>query len=392
MRKLFTTAVAVAMMGLGVSSAHASATPMQAVYDAAVGISDTNNPTGVKYDASAVDGGAQLAGLARAYQFGNQTTNVKSAINSLAGSITSSGANGPVNYLFTGNQAYGLVQAGLQAPGAGANVAPGLAAVGQYYTAGYQSSGGFQSQYGPGATSIQQYADYVGSTSGARDVDTYVNQSAADNALVMDVSFHVLATHQLGAGFSTQNAAFVSTLKYDLSNFDTTIGSVGAGDFSPTEVLGASLWALRTSGVSASFTLSAANGTLPNATWAGQTLTQLAESLRDKLVADVATTAYSEEVGYGILALQQFIGLGVNPITQADINLLSSKFAFGVNNASLSTPYATPQIVGDGVTYSGLTPVSNSAAAAAMLSLPEPTCLSLIGLAGMALLTRRRRI
>jgi hypothetical protein len=382
-RKLLTTAIAVAMLGLGVSSAKASSSPLEAIQVAApllAGSGDGGNNANSSYNAISnpsgdYDSGAQLAGLVHAYRSGaGGVASVGTRIDSLSAQIL---ATGPT---FGGDQAYGLVVAG-QTHRAGTS--GNLAAVGTFYTTGWQASV-------PLGSTFQDYANYVGSVSGD---PTAPNADGTENGTVWDLGFHVLATHTLGSAFNSQNAAFANTLIEELGYFNTTVGNINAGEFSATEVLAVALWGLKSSGYDDSTTT--ANG---GGNWGNKDLITLAGILRDKIDGDIASgQVFTEDLSYGILALEQFVGENVGTaglLTAADIATYQNLLADGVNHSPLSPTGAVPiYIRPDGVYTAGGggTPVGAQFAGAALQALPEPASLSFLGLAGMGLLARRRR-
>ncbi|CAN5556539.1 hypothetical protein BH10PLA1_BH10PLA1_08280 [soil metagenome] len=363
------------MLGLGVSSAQASSSVSEAIQVAAPLLAGSGGGAN-NADVANYDSGAQLAGLVHAYRSGANTTLVGNRIDSLSTDILGTGGAGPT---FGGDQAYGLVVAGqLNRAGTSGN----LAAVATFYTTGYQDSGPF--------ANFQAYADYVGSASGD---PTAPNADGTENGVVWDLGFHVLATHTLGSAFNSQNAAFSSTLIQELGYFDTTVGDINAGEFSATEVLAVALWGLKSSGYDNSTTTASGGGN-----WGNKDLITLAGVLRDKIDGDItAGQVFTEDLSYGILALEQFVGDSVGAggvLTQADITAYQLLLADGVNHSPLSPTGAVPiYIRPDGVYTGGPggTGVGAAYAGAALQALPEPASLSFLGLAGMGLLARRRR-
>jgi len=185
-RKYLKTAVAAVLVGLGVSAAHASPTPLAAVQDAAPLLAGSGD-FGYNAEAGALDDGSQLGGLVNAYQLG--VVSVGSRITSLSNEIVA--FNGSTYY---GAGAYGVAIAGTTGlTGTAANAA----LVSTFYTGGYNSSVAFTT-FNTGPGTIQQYADFVGTPSSTgHNTNAIVNPTGADNQLVYDLAYHVLATRTL---------------------------------------------------------------------------------------------------------------------------------------------------------------------------------------------------
>jgi hypothetical protein len=345
-RKFLKTAVAAVLLGLGVSAANASPTAFQGLVDGAGYLSATADYS------TDVTNGAELAGLVNAYSQGVVSTG--GTIQTLMDDIVN-GEGG----IYYGDQAYGLLKANQSG----------------FTTAGTGPVTVFTSVAGSFTQSETDWSTYTG----------YANHIAYSGGVVQPgglyyLSYAVLAANilgdgQIGAGGNAElSNALASALGTYVAPGVETPGTI----VTATEALAISLWALK----SESYTGTLSGGGTFNGLTVGGTNTAIGE-LANRLQAQLDNgLLYTEDVSYGILALEAFYGRDGTAL------IVSLRQALAESVGSTGTTGEISLSFGDAVDYN----VNPQYAGAALQALPEPTTLSVIGLGAMALLARRRRV